>query len=554
MSLKLPKAAGVATCAAITSAFLFSHFTGEIYPYTNIAITAGTIGVFLIASTDERISATWPMHLGQILILSVAYRLRIIVFPASMIGMDPDRYAVQISQVVQEGVSSAIAFWFYEEASVHIVVGAIMSVIGGIPAPVASAGYGVILGVGLPLLGATLTRQLRPNRPLIAVYVCGATALLPYSVRFSYLPVAQSLGVFFMLFSLFVAYRYVITSRKRYLMLFLFLVFTAVHTHKLPGIAISAVFIIAGMFSLLYQSGRDSQYLRPASFLVVISGSIMVLQLFYTTEFGSFAVSRAATILFEDQSVTTAPLTPTAAVDPYRLSTRVFRLLSVLLLAVLGGIAWISWVKRTLTGTVTIRDTYFLGLVAALASLVFVLYPFDVNPVRTIFYSEVFLVVLIVISIFSGHLDHSSSLRTSKHVAIAGMVILMAVLGGSPIAGPDYDSVDRQYLTENEVDAKSFGYQYGTGSITTDPYLAHEIPPERITRGLDNGSQFQSSSGRYLNNDFDEFDGTIAHRTCTDLIRSLGVWRLTWDPKEEFSSKYHAVYDSPCVTYYSNEA
>jgi hypothetical protein len=190
---------------------------------------------------------------------------------------------------------------------------------------------------------------------------------------------------------------------------------------------------------------------------------------------------------------------------------------------------------------------------------VIVLYPAGVNPVRTIFYVEVLLAVLIAVGGGWVVVESVDSARVfARYAAIAGILVLVVSAGLSPTVGPDWDTLNRNYLTAEEVEAKEWGYQRVPGAIAADQYYASESPPARIQRRESNSdigfSKFESRTSIYLNNSFRENrPPVLVYRDCIEIYRSgFGVWKLTYDPESVLDLTYNRVYDLGCVSYFSS--
>lgn len=552
------KAAAVASSVAIALSILTSHRTGQIYPFTHLSITAGVVGVFLLAAADEYIETTWKGYLGLIVALSVAFRLRIVFFPASMLGIDPDRYAIEVSQIAQFGGLDVLSFWFYREAPIHLLEAVIISLLLDVPSPLAHASYAVILGIGIPLLAATMAIYLIPRAPLIGIFAAGAAGLLGYTVQFSYSPVANTTGVLFILFALYTGYVYVIGDDRRFLPLALLLIVGGLYTHKFSGVVLLFGFLGMATGVEVGHSANRTPARRRAIPLLTATGALLYLQMFQSTNLGVIAVLRTLSILVPGEAVQPIISEPTAATDPYTLTDRVFRLFYVVMLLGVSGVVWVWWVWESMRSGSRPRNLAFLGMVAPLAALVPMAVPMGVNPTRTIFFSEVLLVVLVGVGLISGLFSDGRRGWYIKPEIILLIVVFLAVLGTSPVSAPDYSGVDRRYLTENEVSAKIHGERYATPPVVTDLYYAEETPPTLIPQ-IEEGAgvmpgKFTPGSEAFLNRKFNaSFAGTIAHRRCLDLYRASGVWRLTWDPESHFNQLYNRVYDSECVGYYQND-
>jgi len=327
----------------------------------------------------------------------------------------------------------------------------------------------------------------------------------------------------------------------------------AVFTHKL--VAISTTLSVSGalILGLSHPKTRHSPTIRRLFVGTIgVLGILTVLQLFYLTGFASTVLFR----LFSLSAQSSTPSIPTAAVDPYTIPARLFRISSVVLIAVVSGLVWIRWFWRSLVGPTRKRDIFFLGFVFPLAGLVVLLYPRGVNPTRTIFYSAVLLLVLIVVGLYWLHVESPTPSHWAYRYGAVGVVFLLIVsCGVSPIAGPDFSPLNRNYLTAQEVKAKEWGYENVPSTIATDQYYASQIPPSRIaTMGstVVSTSKFKDRTDLYLNNSFPASSPfTLAYRRCvTNLRSSYGVWRPTYNASGELNARYSRIYDSGCVDYF----
>ena len=528
----------------------------KLYPVTNIWFTAGVLCLISLALNDAKLGQTVWLYLSCIITLAVAYRLRIFLFPASMIGIDPDTYAIQIARVMEAGETSAITFGFYGQAPLHILEGTITGLITTLPAPVASVVYPIAGGIVIPLIAASLTHRLRPNVPEATVLATGVVSVLGYTVRFSYWPVPQSTGLLFLLFVVTSIFVYTSAGDKRWLILGILTMLGAVYTHKLSAIATTLSVTGAILLGIVHPATRRSKEVkRLATGAFWIIALLTAVQLLFVTEF-------IQTILFQlyGPSVPgSSPPNPGLAIDPYTFTDRIFALSYVILMGLISGLVWLGMYWRTVQDRGPPRDILFLGLVSPLAALVITLYPAGVNPVRTIFYVEVLLAILITVGGYCITTESASSSRPlARYAAIIGIFILLISAGVSPTVGPDWDTLNRNYLTAEEVEAKEWGYQRVPGAIAADQYYASESPPARIQRRESNSnidfSKFESQTSIYLNNSFRENrPPAIAYRDCIEIYRSgFGVWKLTYNPELVLEHSYNRVYNSGCVSYFSS--
>ena len=530
----------------------------QLYPAVNIVFTVAVLSVIAISWFDPSLQDTYLAYICILITLAVSYRLRIFLFPASMIGQDPDTYAIQIARVMEAGETSAITFGFYEQAPLHILEGTITGLITALPAPAASVVYPIAGGIAIPLIAASLAHRLRPDVPEATVLASGMVSILGYSVHYSYWPIAQSTGVLFLLFTVASIFAYATTGDRRWLISGILAMLGAVYTHKLSALATTFSVTGAVLLGIVHPATRRSEEVkRLATGAFWITALLTAVQLLFVTGFIRTIVSQLYM-----PSVPGSPGSPPAstllATDPYAFTDRIFTLSYVILMGLISGLVWLSTCWRTVRNRGPPRDILFLGFVSPLAVLVIVLYPAGVNPVRTIFYVEVLLIVLIAVSGCWVVVESVDSFRPlARYTAIVGIFVLLISAGVSPTAGPDWDTLNRNYLTAEEVEAKEWGYQRVPGAIAADQYYASESPPARIQRRESNSdigfSKFESRTSMYLYNSFRENRPPVVYRDCIEIYRSgFGVWELTYDPESVLDHTYNRVYNSGCVSYFSS--
>jgi len=533
---------------------------GKLYPVTNIWFTAGVLGLILLALNDTKLGQTIWLYLGCIITLAVAYRLRIFLFPASMIGQDPDAYAIQIARVMEAGETSVITFGFYGQAPLHILEGTITGLITALSAPAASVVYPITGGIAIPLIAASLAHRLRPDVPEATVLASGMVSILGYSVHYSYWPIAQSTGVLFLLFTVASIFAYASVGDKRWLILGILTMLGAVYTHKLSAVATTLSVTGAVLLGIVHPATRRGEGVkRLATGAFWITALLTAVQLLFVTGFIQTIVSQ----LYEPSvpgSPGSSPASTLLAIDPYTFTDRMFALSYVILMGLISGLVWLSTCWRTVRNRGPPRDILFVGFVSSLAALVIVLYRSEVSPVRTIFYVEVLVAVLIAVGGYLIIVESVDSSRPfARYAAIASILVLVVSAGVSPTAGPDWDTLNRNYLTAEEVEAKEWGHDKVSRTIITDQYYASETIPSRISSiRSDEGprpAQFDYPPGYYIYAEFlNNESRVIAHRSCLDILRtSIGPMKLTYDPSSIFDSSHNKVYNSGCVYYYRIE-
>src|SRR5699024_3666526 len=140
-------------------------------------------------------------------------------------------------------------------------------------------------------------------------------SVLSFSVRFSYWPISQTIGVVFVLFAILSVFSYALKGEHRWLALSLLMILGAIYTHKLAAVVIVASICGAVVLGYLHPSTRNTpavmRLMRGTIGLVTL---FTVVQLFFVTNFGQKAILR----IVAQSSSPTIP-DPTAAIDPVML-------------------------------------------------------------------------------------------------------------------------------------------------------------------------------------------------------------------------------------------
>lgn len=556
--MRLHKVAVVCVLLCIAVGVLVPHQVGSLYPAANVAFTVGTVAVIVVAWMDTRRDAWIGTYLASLILLSVAYRLRVLAFSSSFLGIDSDAYAIQIGRLIETGQLSAISFNFYRSAPYHFLEGALTGVLTAAPTPVWAAVYAVTVGIGVPLLAAAIVSRLRPGATATTVLAAGGASLLGFTLRYSFAPIAQISGTLFMLFAVFAGMVFVVDSRYRWFLVAVLFSVATTYAHKLTGIALGIALLGALVLVSLHPSTRDTDVVRPTLFLTVVVAALVLFQQLYLTNFGSVVAFKLSHTLTPASTSVPAPEAPTAAIEPYSTAVRAYRLAYLGLLVPVSGVGWLGWLWATGRSPERRQDVVFLGLVAPIAGLVLVMYPAGINPVRNLVLSEVLLLLVATVGVFWHLVDRPVARSTIVSGVVSVLFVGLVVSAGvSPIGSPDYQPVGRQYLTEPETHAKLWGYRHAEGEISTDQYYALATPPARVdylaTHERDESPRFVAITEVYLNRQFDtERPAMVAHRNCITTLRSgYGVWQLTYDASASLQTTYDEVYDDGCVAYYA---
>lgn len=552
-----------------------SHMANQLYPWVGLGMLCSIV-VLLLGWFSENGSYSDSLYLGIVVFIAVGSRLYIYLFPASMIGIDPDSYALVIQKLMEQGSIDVIASWsnFYLNAPIFLIQSAVVGIVSDLTAPLAISIYPLLVGVLFPLTAYILTRRLTDERmPAGARTAASITGIGAISVHFSFWPIAQTLATAIWVVLVLAILRYLIDWDTRFLLLSLLLLTAILFTHQLPSTT-----IVVSMFVLLTIllidnginiikmkvsdiSGRLTGFSSIRSSITVILlifGILLYMQFSFTGLFSSLLVKFS---LLTDSGSTSAlyqaPISYTHAVpvgDSLE-SILVERGHGFVLLP-LSGIAWaaIFYARRSTPArfilSVTATTTMFMA-----ASLI---EPGIGNLPRHLFLAEPILAVLVAVGfvvVVPSILDKErrSRLRTVSKWLLIFIVITQGISVAATL--PDSPGSSRVYLTESEVVAKDFANNYPEGNVTTDFFYSSMYTPEMIRRTA------KSNIKRY--NQSKLFNGKIAFfnsryvliRTQIDIYRGdQGPYRLNWEPEIYLSQKHNKVYSTGHVVLFAKQS
>ena len=535
---------------------LYTHQTGSLYPGLAVGILAPTtiilLTLFLAQSFSRR---TFYVFLVATVLVAVFYRAYTFSFPASLLGMDPDGYALGIERLIRSGRTSAIEIGFYDQAPLFYVLPAILSHLSSEPASKTLILYPILVGTLLPTTAAVLTRWvLRRDAYREAVVAALGAAVATTTVWFSYWPIAQTLALLFWCVLLVSLTRFYSTGSRVDFGVIVLVLLGLTYTHKLPLLVIFIAF--AGLFAVLLVRNQHllkwTEYeMRIGLILVLLATIILVIQQLYITNFLSFVVLKLTQLLAQDgAAIRPAPPTFSHAeiIDP-GLGGVVHRQLYAVVLIPLSGIAWLYTAYK-------FRDKPAVDviLVCAAVTVAFVAVGLVatsdiVAPYRGTLFAEPILMSLVAVGL--GALLRSRKTQWGA-VLVMGLLLTSQVL--TPVAIPDYDDSTRIYLTSGEVEAKSFGYQYVSDPIYTDSFMNHEdIRPLRSVDGFQK-NQYLEMNTSLFNRSISESEYEYIMYRDIETYSSEGGWvRLTWDPTSDLRRDFSEVYTNGYVSLYHNE-
>ena len=197
--MRLLKAGIAAASLSLGVGVLHTHQTDSLYPGFSIGVLVSSGILLLTLSLTRRLTKRrFHVLLAAIVTVAVLYRGYTFGFPTSLIGMDPDGYALGIERVIRAGRTDAIEVGFYDRAPLFYVLPAVLAILGDASASESMIVYPVLIGAVLPLTAAVLVRWVlgRDTYRAAGMAAIGA-GVATTTVWFSYWPIAQTLALLY---------------------------------------------------------------------------------------------------------------------------------------------------------------------------------------------------------------------------------------------------------------------------------------------------------------------------------------------------------------------
>lgn len=557
-------------CAGIFGIVLLGyHTTGEFHPVVQIGVFTSLLLITTGAISEDE-QTPWSILLATA--VAIGYRTLVFIGPASLIGMDPDAYAVQVVRIAEAGTASGIDFSFYNVASLHFWPAVFAYRFGLSPADSLIV-YPILVGA-TPLLAAAIVSKISPrSHGRAAVLAAVLTAGLAWNIKFGYTPIAQSTAVFLFLLTILFFLRYLDGFQSTDYLGFVLGAGALTYTHKLPIVLIGFAVVLFLVFEFV-ASVFDEPHAKPQA-VATLALPPLLLVLFQNTFMTKFArnlIAKIAILVGPQElglhrgAVSATHALPAQTGAEYIL-VRFGGALLLILLAFCCGLFYLltrwrdSQVRFVLAATGSVTCLYVVGFVA----------PEVGQPVRIHFFNEVLLTALIAggIGIIATKWSRRGSDReVAQTAAISSLVgvLLVSQLATAPVV-PDYPDRPRLYLNHQEVDAKEWTHSRVPTEVHGDYYYALEVVPSQIEARADSAKptlayassarqfQFQPMTVEYLNATLLEKDyDYIVYRTSVEIHRTnLGVWRLTWDPQKQLERKRSTLFSNGGVNVYYSD-
>lgn len=561
------KTAAIIVLLLISACALGSYSTGSLWPWLSASVGL-TILVVLASVLWQPKQASSPVGSGLLLIVGIAmfYRMYTFVFPASMIGLDPDGYAVWINQLVAAGSIEAMNVGFYAKAPFFPLLNGLSAIVSGLPVRTAMIITPLLAGILVPLCVYLLARYITHEKATeVGLVASLIAAVATQGFHYSYWPIAQMLATLFLCLFIITSVRSISGLRRDYRFSMLFVVFllSLAFTHKLPMLV--AILFVGGFIMLVLAPRTVGKRLGPNRhdrydlwMLFGITFVMLFIQWAYIADFFRTVVTKLVTLLVsESLSVSPALLHPTAAVSPYsQIVGILLRNVHALFLSILGAVAWLILAY-------TSRSRRSVQVLHSVTAGLFLLYPITILVPSEFIYTRVtlfiepFLAVLIAVAFIRQSDQPKKLLSHARSVLTIGILVFVVATQVVAIgAVPDFPGSPRMYLTSEEVAAKEFGHQYMDRSMA-GPYYAGErpFPDQHVTASgtLDSDREKMYTplnSSLYNATLLSDCPPNVLYRQI-DVYRFQGPWRLTWNPKSVLNTHYNQIYANHGAKHYS---
>lgn len=566
--------AGISLACVVFAAGVFStHRFESLWPWLPIG-TGGAICCLVVSAFIER-SLTQRDAIGYIGVavgLSLLARLTAYFHPASLIGNDPDAFAVQSQIVIQTGSLKPLVLDFYSIAAGFQVFTAETGLLTGTNAVLGNLSTLLALGTLAVLIPVTVSRRMTSGNTWEIVVIAAALGVVATSnFRHSVSLRGHSLSVAIWGVMLLI----IAIHRKfdgRWLLVSGVLIVGLIFTHKLQLLLLSAVIaaILVGPYIEdllispvgLIRSNASRYRLISWNFGLLIV-ALIVLQWVFVTGFLDSVVLLAIAAL--EQGIREGggvAIAIRAGVTPVRGLATIFTGWSyVTTLLAVGGVAWaIVWWKNTkdvtrrvLYGT-AILVTFLVGSLVA---------PGLGGIKRYMMVTTPYLIPVIAVGLGGSYLAVRSRERTRPYSAIvqplivAAIIIVVAGQVAPPLWSPDHPSQPRAYLTADEITAKEWAHTNVEGVFWADHYYQDEASDiERAAASGNEYYQYGVPRGPGMLQE-ELWNATLVEKERSPVLyrKDVGWLRLTdmfvnltWNPEAVMDGRYHQVYSNGDVT------
>lgn len=553
------------------------------FPWLHLSVV-GALIILLLGqlSATPRIRFTWTLTMA--VGIGTLYRFLLVSLPATLPGYDAEKYALFAQLTLQSGSSQLPTIPFYSIAGAYHTFLAQTAAIFGLPTDSAAAIVAVIIGITLPVFVSAIVLAVTGRTPLgyraasLAVIIA---AVMTMSVRFAYIPFAQSFGTVLFIAAVVVLVRRSDWSASRAVPIFVCLITTLTLTHKLVVLALAGIAGVVWTVGWIMGHPRvqvaERQQLSPV-FAIFLGVAAFTQNAVITDHIGTATQLILATFGDNWGGITREGGAPAGGVapDPGLLWPFFSHSHMIVMLAV-GGLAWAGLVLLYWTARDPVPQAP-ITLLAAIAPIVAVtvitvggvLSTESVQPMRVYALAEPLLAALIGIGLATG----AAGVRRSGWgqvgtISVVAILVIFAVF--SSTAAPAYPAEQRDYLTKAELTGKEFAADRlpttDSSEIVTDDKLARETEHRyrvtdkndpRVRLGAAPDDQFTGSNTALLEAEIiDDDPSTFLFRPNADVYLAGGGYdnyryKLAWDVEQEADASFNRSYDNGDAILYQN--
>ncbi|WP_254807829.1 hypothetical protein [Natronosalvus amylolyticus] len=521
-------------CGIISILVATQYVERSIYPY--FPISSVFVFLLLIYAKNVRVK----ISLIIICTYGALYPLLIHVITPSLLGNDPDRFAIWVQQVINIGEREAIGSAFYSDAPFMLLHSAMTSTVSGIFSYQSLYLFSIIIGICLPILAKSMFDILPthiPEKHYIPILV-----LLPLSasvVTYSTNPIGQTASFIYFIFIVFIIFKYMSGWDIRYFILLMVISHAIMFSHKVTLFIIFSIFLLVALhWILIIDSGSPSKI----PIVSMIIAALFFLQWFQVTGYASRGLNRILAGLFFSSSDVQS-YTPVMAIsNESLLFTQALYGGHIIILLAIGGFAWAIVLMSILFEPVENNThTYFL-LYSSAVTVAFTIFSYlssTINPHRLLYMAEPLVIILIGIALYEF-----PSYKRLTHMLIL-FLLLSQVFAGSAL--PDIDRQNTDYLTEKDKQVIQFHNNHINGSTYADHGLIAQSPHSEIvtSEGPDRQNRFISYPNSILNGSISLSNHSAIYREDRYVYRAStgSTWRLQWEIVIELE-KNNKIYSS----------
>ncbi|QIB79141.1 hypothetical protein G3A49_13845 [Haloferax volcanii] len=465
-------------------------------------------------------------------LLGVIYRTTIWVATPSMIGMDPDKYAVSILAVSNGGIDVLSGGFYANLPLFHTLFTVVFEITGVGPSTALQAPMAILYSTLPVLVTASLAKSLFGVRSskIGAILASGGSATILYSS----LTIPQS----HMLLIWYTFVLLLLSTWKRsqgYTFVFLLLIVSMAGTHKL-GAGIPFVFILSTIAFLYVLKNKIISFKTERQYIVylLISGVVFAIQMLYITEWAK-AIGMKIKDVFTKTPETTVTVTAASSVGSF--PQLFLEHGSWITLLFIGAIAWLGILYTH--DSEKVQSLLSVVAVSAFFVVMAIATPFSMSVERAIAIGEPFLIILIV----GGLVTFSKRSVGYRYLTPMIVILLLSVQLGTAGAVPDHPAEIQEYLSKDEVEAREWANTHVRSNIYSQYFIAQEIieyDGPRATFKTGTGGGFAKGwfplSEFLVTNNLSKVDGCVALRQNQTLVRYNGLFKLNYDPVVQLES------------------